>query len=243
MFDATPKHKIISATLALAAEGAFHKTSLLGISKRAGVSLEELRASFRSKDDILAGFVRVVDDAVLSKVGGGASGDEEPARDRLFDVIMTRFEVMTPYRVGLASIVDRPLGSGVGVKSACQLFSSKYWMLEAAGISAAGASGALRLAGLMQVYSAVFPVWLKDDEVGLPKTMAAVDQRLKSGAVWLERADKVCAKLKSVACCFAPSKKKSTKASSSTDASHEESVATAADPSGFAAANNPPGSA
>jgi len=52
-------------------------------------------------------------------------------------------------------------------------------MLEAAGVSADGISGLIRVKGLAAVYASVFHTWLDDDDPGLAKTMARLDRRLR----------------------------------------------------------------
>ena len=90
----TPRGKIVDAALRLAASQGWNGLSLDRIANEAGVPLSEFSKEFSSKAEILAAFSRGVDTAVLAKVD---PADAEVAhRDRLFDVLMTRFELMTP---------------------------------------------------------------------------------------------------------------------------------------------------
>ena len=50
--------------------------------------------------------------------------------------------------------------------------SSMRFMLEAAGIEAGGASGAIKLQGLALAWGGVVQTWLDDDRPTLSKTMA-----------------------------------------------------------------------
>ena len=52
------------------------------------------------------------------------------------------------------------------------------WALEAAGINSGGLRGTVRAKGLLAVYAAVIPVWLRDDSPDMARTMAALDRRL-----------------------------------------------------------------
>ena len=60
----------------------------------------------------------------------------------------------------------------------CQLRRSLSLTLEAAGISASGLKGALRLKGLLAIYVAGLRVFANDESEDLAKTMAEVDKRL-----------------------------------------------------------------
>jgi hypothetical protein len=98
----------------------------------------------------------------------------------LFDVVMRRFDALTPYRSGLDSISQDLRGDPVAAAVyACSLRRSMAWMLEAAGIPSDGIAGALRIKGLGVVYLMVFRIWLTDDSADLSRTMAALDARLR----------------------------------------------------------------
>ncbi len=198
------RRKIIEATLELAAERAWRAITLTDIADRAGLSLADLRREFAAKRDILAAFVRLVDDEVLKKADPSLA--EEPAKERLFDVIMTRFEVMQPFKAGIRRLSqDAAAAPSVVVGLLPGFVSSQYWMLTAAGISAEGPGGLYRLPAMMGLYSRVFAVWLEDDDPGLTKTMAALDRRLSRAARWSRRVDGVLEGLGDLFCAFVPS--------------------------------------
>lgn len=177
MFDSpTLKGRILAAALECAAAKPWNETTLLDIAETAKVQLAELRETFAGKADILAAILRAVDDEVLKRAPRRAEGQEP--RDVLFDIIMTRFDVLAPYKAALKSIRT----SGPADASLARPFlASQHWMLQAAGIGTDGPAGALRISGLGVVYASVFAVWLEDDDPGLARTMAALDRRLRRG--------------------------------------------------------------
>jgi AcrR family transcriptional regulator len=185
-----PRDRIIAAAMRLAAAQGWRNLSLAAIASEAGVKLADLRREFSSKSEILAAFTRAVDGEVLAGVSPSAA---DGARDRLFDVIITRFEVMQPYKQALRRIGDdlrlHPLPS---LRQFCAMSRSQYWMLQAARIDAEGGRGLLRLKGLMALYAATFPVWLEDDDPGMARTMAALDRRLRRGESVIRRTERVC---------------------------------------------------
>ncbi len=175
----TPRDRIIAAALRLAESRGWRELSLGEIAGEAGIPLAGMRREFQSKGQILAAFSRAVDQAVLEKFPAPSA---DAPRDRLFDVLITRFEAMQPYRGGIRRIRD-DLGRSFG-ETLAQLrpaLKSQYWMLAAAGINGEGGRGLLRVQGLLGVYARVFPVWLDDDDPGLARTMAALDRRLRRG--------------------------------------------------------------
>jgi hypothetical protein len=110
---------------------------------------------------------------------------EEPPRERLFDVLMRRIEALAPYKAAVRSLMrsvrrDPALAlalNAMAVRSQC-------WMLEAAGINAAGPRGALRAQGGALLFARVLSVWVDDDEEGLDRTMAVLDRGLASAERW-----------------------------------------------------------
>jgi len=185
---ADPADRIIDAALELAAEPGWARTSLADISARANLPLAEARRHFDSKAAILRAFLRRIDAQVLAAVGPGEAG--ESARDRLFDLMMARFEALLPYRRAIRSLFAAaqkdPIGAACLLPTYC---TSMAWMLEGAGVSSAGLKGALRANGLAALNLAVSQTWLKDDSADLGKTMASLDRWL-ARAEWLERASR-----------------------------------------------------
>jgi AcrR family transcriptional regulator len=177
--SSTPRDRIIAAALRLAETRGWRDLSLGEIAAEAGIPLAEVRPVFQSKGQILAAFSRAIDMAVLEKFA--APGPDVP-RDRLFDVLITRFEAMQSYKAAIRRIRD-DLGSDFGeaLQQYRPALKSQYWMLAAAGISGEGGRGFMRVQGLLAIYARVFEVWLEDGDPGMARTMAALDRRLRRG--------------------------------------------------------------
>ncbi len=177
------RQKIVNAFLALLAERRFEEIGLNDIAARAGVSLADFRGEFGSAFGILAAHVKEVDRAVLA--GGDSDMSEEPARERLFDVLMRRLELLEPHRAAIRSLLrsatfNPPLALGLN-----QLGTrSMQWMLTAADIDAQGSMGMVRAQGLACLFASVLRTWVDDDDPGLARTMAALDRELARGARW-----------------------------------------------------------
>lgn len=181
-----PEEKIIKAAMKLAAAQGWRGLTLAEIAKAAGLKLSEMPAHFSSKTAILAAYGRRIDAQVLDDASAGET-EGESARDRLFDVLMTRFDAMAPDKQALKRIVGdmkrEPLSSAVLARPMLQSMS---WMLEAAGIDSSGIRGAVRARGLALIWASAFNTWLDDDD-DQSKTMAALDRRLADAALLIER--------------------------------------------------------
>lgn len=204
MFDDFSKRsKAVRAALDLARERSWGEITLQDIARAANLDLADLRREFSCKADIIRAFQKEVDAEVLAKAR--ASAGEQAARDRLFDIVMTRFEAMQPYKPALKRIWSylccRP---GEASAVLCSSLASQYWMLAGAGAKLDGPLGALRVTGLASVYGKVFQVWLDDDSPSLDKTMAALDRRLERGERVLSAVEQACADACRLACAFMP---------------------------------------
>lgn len=193
----TEKGRYISAALALAAERSWDQVTLSEIAARAGTGLVGLKAHFSSKAEILAAFTDLVNDEVLARAPAREEGQSR--RDALFEVVMSRFDVLAPWKPALRSIVRSSVPDPAQVARG---LAANRWMLEAAGIGSGGLDGMARVAGLASVYSSTFRVWLDDDDPGLSRTMATLDRRLRRGERALRRADDVMSGMRRVAGAF-----------------------------------------
>lgn len=185
-----PRNAIIDALLDLAGERSWEDIAISDVAARANVSLAAFRDCFPSKGAVLAGFARRTDRIVLDAVGDELVG--EPAKDRLFDILMRRLDVLTPYKLGLESIYDWARRDPLAAAALNRVvINSMRFMLEAAGIESEGPVGALKLQGLALAWARVLRVWFYDDDPGLASTMAELDRELARGSTYVARAEDV----------------------------------------------------
>lgn len=196
--DRSERDRIIDAFMALLAEKPIEQIGLAEIAKGAGVSLSGLRGAFDSTLAILAAYVKRIDRAVLA--GDDADMAEEPPRERLFDVLMRRIELLAPHKAAVRSLM-RSAVRNPGLALALQGLGlrSQQWMLTAADIGAAGPRGFVRAQGLALLFASVLRTWIDDDDPGLARTMAALDRALARGQRWSGLLDELC-RIPSYAC-------------------------------------------
>jgi AcrR family transcriptional regulator len=179
----TDRDKAVDALMALLAERPFDEIGLAEIAGRAGLSLSQLRATFGSSLAILAAHMKDIDRRVLDGIDAGMA--EEPPRERLFDVLMRRLEVLAPYKSAVRSLMRsasrRP---SLALALNGMTLRSQQWMLTAAGIGTKGPRGVVRVQGAALLFSRVLAVWVNDEEPGLDRTMAALDRGLASAERW-----------------------------------------------------------
>ncbi len=170
-------NQVIDAALALAATRGWRELNLADIAEAAKLPLSKVYPAYSSKAAILRGFTRRIDAAVLATEEPGAG--EGGARDRLFDVLMRRFDALKPHREALGNIVFDEARDPVSVLCGLgRLERSMAAMLEAARLSAGGLRGLVRAKALGLAYLATLRVFLNDDSADLAATMAALDRNL-----------------------------------------------------------------
>lgn len=182
------RDNIVEALMALAAEKPWAEISISDIAQRGGVSLADFRDLFPSKGAILAAYSKGIDAKVLAADSKDLA--DEPAKERLFDVLMRRLDAMAPHRAGLQGVMAWARRDPLALAALNQVaLNSMRFMLEAAGIDSEGALGSLKLQGLVLAWTKVLDVWFEDDDAGLAATMAALDKQLTRGGQFVARAE------------------------------------------------------
>lgn len=176
--------RIIEAALALIAGEGWRRLTLAAIASEAGLPILRVYRLYGSKPAILAAFFRRIDEAVLAEPPA-AEPDERP-RDRLFDLLMRRFDALQPYKPALAALArELPFDPPAALCAGAALLRSMRWMLEAADMSSAGFSGAVAVRLVAGTYLATMRVWQRDEAPDLARTMSALDARLRRIERWL----------------------------------------------------------
>jgi AcrR family transcriptional regulator len=189
-----PGDAALDAFLGLIAEKGFAAVALRDVAAAAGLGLADLYRLYPDKVALVAAFMARIDSQVLAGTPNQID-PEETARDRLFDVMMRRYDALRPHKAALRAI--RRAGTRdplLTLTLGPAMRRSMAVMLEAAALPSEGLAGALRQNGLLAIHYAVSRVYDRDETTDLSKTMAALDGRLKMAERWsqlFERYNKV----------------------------------------------------
>lgn len=177
--------RVVEAMLEIAAREGWDGVTLPAIAEEAGAKLSELYPTYRSRATILTAFMHRIDRKVVETEF--AFTVDDTIRDRLFEVLMRRFDALQPYREAVrrirAGTMRDPAAAAVMMQ---QLGCSMAWMLEAAGLSSEGLSGKIKVTGLIGIWVRCIAVWLDDDSPDMSRTMAELDRNLKRADRWAE---------------------------------------------------------
>ena len=167
---------LIAALWRVIAEHGWPGLTMGRLAAESGVPMATLRLRFPSRLDALILHGKLVDAAVLA---GTIPGQGGAARDRLFDVLMRRFDAMQPNRAGILRFLrDMRRDPSLAALLGPQLSLSMRWMLDAAEIEGQGGQRRALALGLVGVWLAAVRAWAEDESEDLGTTMAALDKAL-----------------------------------------------------------------
>jgi len=188
VMPAPARERIVQALMRLASDRPWNDIEVTDIAEEAGVTLAEFRDHFPSKGAVLGAFSRMIDKQVLETPSEDLAG--EPARERVFDVMMRRLDALAPYKSALRRIAYAVRMDPMALAALNRLaLNSQRFMLAAAGIATEGPLGLLKLQGAAIVFANTLETWFDDDDPTLAKTMARLDRELKRGERVMERAE------------------------------------------------------
>lgn len=167
---------LIAAAFDLAALDGWNRLTVPAAARHGGLDLREARGRFPSRNAILLRFGRMADMAALA---GAAGATGMGARDRLFDIVMRRIDVLQTHRAGVLALFRAlPFDPATALLLAEASRRSMSWLLEGAGIDALGLRGSLRAKGLLAVWLWTVRAWSRDETEDLTATLAALDRAL-----------------------------------------------------------------
>ena len=180
MSEQVKSDPVVEAFFGLLNDYAYSDVTLAMVAERAGMSLGGLRREVSGKFAIVERFAATIDQAVLA--GLDPELDQAGAHERLFDVLMRRLDNLLPYREAIRSLRDAARDDpGLALAFWRLATRSQRWMLAAADIASDGWRGEVAARGLALAFARLIDTWLEDEDPGLARTMAALDQTLRRG--------------------------------------------------------------
>ena len=168
--------KGLKAALDLAASRPWSVIPLTDIAAKAKLSLSDFHG-VASREDLVEALDGYFDKAMSAE----GVPDEASPRERLFDVIMLRFEAMEPYRAGLVNIMKfRETSLTHVVRLPNHRHASAAWALASAGLDHdGGAPASLKRIGIALVIAQAERAWRRETSGDFALTMAALDKGLR----------------------------------------------------------------
>lgn len=186
--EADPREILVHSMLELVARTGWRGLTLNALSRHCGVPLAIIRRHYADKSDILADWRQRVDTEMLARLSQAWPCDTP--RDRVFEAIMARLEVLAPHRAALRAIMDEREGApfdqlaprGAEARAA-------FWLVVGADVEASGVAGIAKRIGIGWIYAQTVKTWLDEDDPDCPRTMARLDTALRRGEGILRRVE------------------------------------------------------
>lgn len=183
--SASEADRIVDAAFARIPRDGWRRLSLASVAAASGLPILRVYRNFHSKQAILRAFFRRIDETVLANPP--PAEEDERARDRLFDLLMRRFDALRPYKPALEVLRrELPFDPPSMLVAGAALLRSMRWMLEAADITTDGFRGKIAVKLTGAAYLATMSIWQRDDSSDLGQTMAGLDARLRRIERWLQ---------------------------------------------------------
>lgn len=178
--------RILDAAMACIGTHGWRGAGIDQVAAAAGTNAAAVFARYPSKPALVGAWIRRLNRRL---VAAGLPGAEDDVRERLFDAVMNRLEMMEPAKPAIAELRRAVAGEPelalallLALGETAQAFA---WLAR---VPADGLRGALRRKAIAALYAATLNDWLRDDSPDLGKTMAGLERRLERAGRWLDPA-------------------------------------------------------
>ena len=156
------------------------------IAADAGMSTSAARAVSGSITSLILHKLAHLDRAaVLETLADIEDAGDVPARDKIIEGLMHRFEIYAPYRRQMAQLDQAARRDpALGLRLIDSLFQAMRMLLRMAGDDLAGVRGEARVRGVAGVAMLVARVWQDDESPDLSTTLKEIDKRLATAEEW-----------------------------------------------------------
>lgn len=174
--DPAVRRDLARAALTLAAAGPWREVTLVKLADQSARPVSDFYGASigEAVDCVEEAFDRAIADNTDALDPG------QSVRDRLFELIMRRFEAMEPHRAAVLAM-EQGVDRDPTLMAAAHQRSVRCarWVLALAGLEADGMTGQARAQGLGVIIGQARAAWRGDDAGDFAKTMASLDRNLR----------------------------------------------------------------
>lgn len=175
------REAIVDKAVAIAERSSWEAVRLFEVAEELNVTLDDIRAHFREKEDLIdAWFDRT--DGIMLKVTEQENFLAFSPRERLFQLIMAWLDAMADHRKVTRQMIGAKLEPGhihIQIPAIMRISRTVQWMREAAQRDATFLRRALEETALTTIYLATFSHWMFDESPGSQRTRDFLSQHLQ----------------------------------------------------------------
>lgn len=177
---AVTREAIVDAAIERAERTSWEAVRLHDVAAATGATLNDVRAHFREKEDIVDAWFDRADGAML-EYAARADWDGVPPVDRLERVIMAWLDALAPHRRVTRQMILNKLEPGhlhYQINGLLRVSRTVQWMREAAARDAVLPWRAFEETALTSIYLMTFFFWMYDDSADSLRTREFLRRRL-----------------------------------------------------------------
>lgn len=171
------KFKIIEESFLFIEKNSWERFSIEKFATLNKYKIMEVKNFIDNKNQLLFEFSKMIDDKVEENIDTDEF-ENSTIKDNIFELIMMRFDVMTPFKGGLKKIINEIKNPIILKKISHNIMESMDFYLEFSNAYDDSIFDIIKKKSLFLIYSYCFKVWLEDDSEELSKTMSELDRLL-----------------------------------------------------------------
>ena len=180
--NSNKKTSYIKLAFKLIEEKGWNDFSLEKLAKEESIKIEDLIFFFKDETKLIESFSEMIDEQVIKEVDLNEF-NQNSVKDNIFELIMIRFEMLSPYKKSLDILLKQLKYEPKTLKKLTKkIFNSLDLFLEISNAKNNYVFDFLKLNIMFIIYGYTFKIWLEDDSEDMGKTMAEVDK-------WLSEAE------------------------------------------------------
>tara|TARA_X000000950_G_scaffold217343_1_gene261527 strand:- start:329 stop:907 length:579 start_codon:yes stop_codon:yes gene_type:complete len=171
------KFKIIEESFLFIEKIGWEEFSIEKFAEKYKYKISEVKNFIGNKNDLLIEFSKMIDEKVELNIDL-EEFENSNVKDNIFELIMMRFDAMTPFKSGLKKII-KEIKNPIILKDISQnILASMDFYLEFSKAYDDSIFDIIKKKSLFLIYSFCFKAWLNDDSKELSKTMSELDRLL-----------------------------------------------------------------
>ena len=171
------KFKIIEESFLFIDKIGWKEFSIQRFAEENNYKTSEVKNFIGNKNDLLIEFSKMIDEKVELNIHI-EEFENSDVKDNIFELIMMRFDALTPFKGGLKKIISE-IKSPIILKEISQnILVSMDFYLEFSNAYDDTIFDVIKKKSLFLIYSYCFKAWLNDDSKELSKTMSELDRLL-----------------------------------------------------------------
>lgn len=179
-YNKITREQLVDAALELAERGGWEAVRLHQVAAACGTGLDEVRAHFPEKDNLIDAWLDRADAAMLQHFDrGGVAG--MPPRERIRELILAWLDALAPHRRVTRQMINHKLEFGhlhVQFPALLRISRTVQWIREGAMLDAPLPRRALEETAMTALFIKTFLCWLRDDSPGMQRTRRRLDRNL-----------------------------------------------------------------